>query len=60
MELTSTQEVMIRAYEEIKQAQVDHLTILPPNSVEAQVRRILMARCDIQIQSFIKYSGLKK
>jgi len=60
MELTPTQQIMIRAYEETKRAQVDFLSILPPNSTEAQIRRRLMARCDRQIQSFIKYPGLLK
>lgn len=60
MELTSMQEVMIRAYEETRQAQADFLSILPLDSIEAQVRRELMIRCDRQIQNFIKYSGLSK
>ena len=60
MKLTSMQEVMIRAYEETRQAQEDFLSILPPDSIEAQVRRELMIRCDRQIQNFIKYPGLLK
>ena len=54
------QEVMIRAYEETRHAQADFLSILPPDSIEAQVRRELMIRCDRQIQNFIKYPGLSK
>jgi len=54
------QEVMIRAYEETRRAQADFLTILPPDSIEAQARRRLMTRCEKQIQNFLKYPGLVK
>ncbi len=49
---------MIKAYEETRQAQANFLSILPPDSNEAQVRRRLMKRCEKQIQNFIKYPGL--
>ena len=60
MKLTTMQEVMIRKYEETRQAQADFLSILPPNSIEAQARKRLMTRCDRQIQNFLKYPGLVK
>ena len=60
MESTPMQEVMIRAYEETRRAQADFLTILPPDSIEAQARRRLMTRCEKQIQNFLKYPGLVK
>ncbi|WP_428324356.1 hypothetical protein [Nitrosopumilus sp.] len=58
MELTLTQLEMIRAYEEISKAQEDFLTILPHDSIDAEIRRKLKIRCEKQIQNFMKYPGL--
>lgn len=58
MKLNSTQLEMIQAYEEIHKAQDNFLAILPPDSIESEIRRKLKVRCDKQIQNFMQYSGL--